>query len=188
MLFFHDGGEVWNGKIWHNNSVPNYATGFQGPLPFCSVSFLALLACTFPLCPALPLWQAPSLQEMTATIQTPIGNNNHSQSILLAPPSGDFVPNFPVVCKNWCQIFSAPSFAIPNFACTTTPPPPPGVSHTALWVPLQVRLHIPWNAPLCFHSCDWGSVPTPPSCVGSPPPHICVRAKSSEFTEAFNNG
>ena len=27
-------GEFWNGTIWHNKTVPNYATVFEGPKPF----------------------------------------------------------------------------------------------------------------------------------------------------------
>ena len=44
-------GEIWNGKIRHYRSVPNYAMVFEGPKPFFQVSFSALSACTFPLCP-----------------------------------------------------------------------------------------------------------------------------------------
>ena len=33
------------------------------------------------------------------------------------------VPNFPAVFQNWYPIFSAPKFAIPNFARTKSPPP-----------------------------------------------------------------
>ena len=31
-------GEMWNGKTWHNKSVPSYATVFEGPKPFLEVS------------------------------------------------------------------------------------------------------------------------------------------------------
>ena len=58
-----------------------------------------------------------SLLEMTATNQRPIGNNNHhSESVLVVPPSRNFVPKFYVGFKNWRQIFSAPNCAIPKFA------------------------------------------------------------------------
>ena len=31
---FSGTGEIWNGKTWHNNSVPHYAAAFEGPKPF----------------------------------------------------------------------------------------------------------------------------------------------------------
>ena len=86
--------KFWNGKIWHNKSVPNYAAAFEGALFYVSCS--ALLACTFPL--------PSTLQQITATNHKPIGNSNHhSQSMpVLAPQSGNFVPKFEVVFRNWC--------------------------------------------------------------------------------------
>ena len=88
-------GEIWNGKICRNKSVPNYATAFSGPSPFFSVSLVVLLACTFPLCPRSLLYTdaskkseptrilqeiATSFQEITATNQRPIGNKGHVQT------------------------------------------------------------------------------------------------------------
>ena len=26
--------EIWNGKIWHNDNMPNYVMVFEGPNPF----------------------------------------------------------------------------------------------------------------------------------------------------------
>ena len=38
-------GAIWNGKIRHNRSVPNYAVVFEGPKPFFEVSlFFSSLA------------------------------------------------------------------------------------------------------------------------------------------------
>ena len=54
---------------------------------------------------------------MTATDQMPTGNNNHhSRSLLVLVPQSGNVPHFAVIFRNWSQIFSAPRFAIPNFA------------------------------------------------------------------------
>ena len=55
-LFYRGRGEfraakIWNGKFWHNKSVTNYATIFEGPKPFFQVSFLVLVTCAVPLCP-----------------------------------------------------------------------------------------------------------------------------------------
>ena len=38
-------------KCGANKSVPSYAVVFEGPKPLFAVACLALLACTFPLCP-----------------------------------------------------------------------------------------------------------------------------------------
>ena len=44
--------------------------------------------------------------------------------LLLEPRSGNLVPKFARVFKNCCQFFSAPHFALPNFAQSLFSPPP----------------------------------------------------------------
>ena len=51
-------------------------------------------------------------------------SNQHLQCMLLLMPQlGNFVQNFAAVSKNSCQIFTAPNFAVPNFARSEFPHP-----------------------------------------------------------------
>ena len=89
---------------------------------------LALLACTLTLCLRSLLYrdndcnhaEASKINNMPPvnhSNQRLIGGNNHySRLMVVLVPSRNFVPNFSVVFTNWCQIFSAPHFVIPNFA------------------------------------------------------------------------
>ena len=60
-------GEVWNGKLEHNKSVPNYAVVFEAPKPSFQVSLSALLACT----------RALKALGMHHCAQQPATTNNH---------------------------------------------------------------------------------------------------------------
>ena len=91
----------------------------------CKHAWHAHSPCACAVCSTGTLCQAPSLQEMSAINQWRIGTSNHfSQSVLAVLQSGNFVPSFSVVFKNFRtgQISSAPNFAIPNFARTNHPP------------------------------------------------------------------
>ena len=52
-----------------------------------------------------------AIREMTATIQQPQGNNSNPSGSMLEQPVGMFFKQFPRLCHNWYQIFSAVNFA-----------------------------------------------------------------------------
>ena len=99
--------------------------GISRSVTIFQVSFFSALGCTFPLCLRSSLYrdndcnhpEAPTNNYKppgTTSNQPKPGNDNHySLSVLVVPQSGIFVPKFPAVFKNWCQIFSAPNFPIP---------------------------------------------------------------------------
>ena len=141
-------GEIGGGKFWHNKSVPKCAMAFSGPKPFFQVSFLALLACTFPLCnllnrahcarticstgpivPAQFALQGPSIQEMTATNQRPIGNSNYHSRPMLVPPQSRKCDRkvFPVALRIGAKFSpnQISPFQVSHIPIFTPHPPPP---------------------------------------------------------------
>ena len=123
--------EFWNGKIWHHKSVPNYTTAFK---PVFQVSLLALLG----LCPALcsvgtmtaivqkPSQITPSLQEMTATNQSP-------------PPKK---PTIHGLCLFMCRNLGIFCYTLPNFLRTR-------------FLPSQFRCILHFSSPGWFAHSVW---------------------------------
>ena len=97
----------------------------EGPKPFSSVSFLALLACTFPLCPTTSLQKTAGSKNIHRSNYLEASKNNrnqpsaHRKPPFTVPPSGDFVPNLQSYFRIGEGLVSAPNFA----RCGLLPPP-----------------------------------------------------------------